>query len=359
MSLEAIQVNLVRDAVVHLQDISTVFERGRLTTVIGRTLAGKTSLLRSIAGLVEGGVHGRYVLDGRDFSALPPWKRNVAMVYQQFINYPHLDVFDNIAFPLRRRRRPETEVRQQVERVLERVGLSGFEHRKPAQLSGGQQQRVALARALCREAGILLLDEPLVNLDYKLREQLREEFRELLVARADAIMIYTTTEPAEALQLGDQVVVMHEGRILQTGTPAEVYERPASDAVAGIINDPPINLLPGSLDGMRITLDGGVTLAAGPHMAGLSGGRYRFGLRASDVTAGSGALPGRVTFMEVSGSETTLYLETACGALTAQLDGVHVQPLGARVMLDLPGACLFAFDVQTGGLLVAPPAGRS
>lgn len=356
MSLKAINLTLLRDAVPYLQNINTVFERGQLTTVIGRTLAGKTTLLRSIAGLVEQ-IQGRFELDGRDFSTLPPWRRDVAMVYQQFINYPHLNVYENIAFPLRRKHHADADIRRQVKQILSTVGLEGFERRRPSELSGGQQQRVALARALCREADILLLDEPLVNLDYKLREQLREEFRDLLITREDAIIIYTTTEPAEALLLGDQVLVMHEGRILQKGTPAEVYEQPASDAVASVINDPPINLLDGTLEGGLLSLKGGVSIPAGPHMADLAPGPYRFGLRASELQTNGHAIQGQVTFTEVSGSETSLYLETPCGALTAQLDGVHVYPFGARIGLDLPGTCMFVFDAQSGALQVAPPTG--
>jgi len=358
MSLETIDLTLMCEAVPHLQDINAVFERGRLTAVIGRTLAGKTTLLRSIAGLQER-IEGRLELDGRNFSALPPWKRDVAMVYQQFINYPHLNVYENIAFPLRRKHQADDVIRRKVEQILTMVGLSGFETRKPSELSGGQQQRVALARALCREADILLLDEPLVNLDYKLREQLREEFRDLLVARTDAIVIYTTTEPAEAMLLGDRVVVMHEGRILQAGSPAEVFDRPVSEVVAGIVNDPPMSLFPGALDGRGIALEGGISIEAAPHMAGLPPGRYRFGIRAGELRMDGNTLRGRVVFTEVSGSETSLYLETPCGALAVQREGVHVYPHGALVHVGLPAHRVFVFDSGTGALVAAPLAGAN
>ena len=221
------------------------------------------------------------------------------MVYQQFINYPHLSVFDNVAFPLRKRKLAEAEVRSRVQRQLETVGLDGFAGRRPSALSGGQQQRVALARALVRHAPILLLDEPLVNLDYKLREQLRDEFRRLLGTQAETIMIYNTTEPAEAMMLGDQVIVLHEGRILQSGSPSDIFDRPASAVVAGIVNDPPMNILAGELDGDLIRLQGGVTLARGGHLERLKPGRYRFGVWANELQLDPQGTSGRVTFSEV------------------------------------------------------------
>ncbi len=246
MSLVLDDLRLREGGVPFLDGITAEFSRGRLTTVIGRTSAGKTTLMRALAGL-QGVDSGHIRLDGRAFETVPAWQRDVAMVYQQFINYPHLSVFENVAFPLRRRGLGDAEVRQRVERQLETVGLGTFGERRPSALSGGQQQRVALARALVRHAPILLLDEPLVNLDYKLREQLRDEFRRILGAQTDTIAVYNTTEPAEAMMLGDHVVVLHEGRVLQTGTPADVFDRPASALVAGIVNDPPMNVIAGEL----------------------------------------------------------------------------------------------------------------
>jgi glycerol transport system ATP-binding protein len=353
MGLEVKGLSLVRDSVPFLQDIDLSFERGQITTIIGRTLAGKTSLLRSIAGLQEG-VRGVLSLDGRPYSTLPPWKRNVAMVYQQFINYPHLNVHENVAFSLRRRHVPEDTLRQRVTLALKTVGLGGLESRKPSELSGGQQQRVALARALCRYADVLLLDEPLVNLDYKLREQLREELRSLLRVRADTIVIYTTTEPAEAMQLGDQMVVMHEGRVVQAGSPAEIFDRPASAVVGRTVNDPPMTLFDGRLQSGRVTLQGDVVLHVAPHMAGIPEGSYRFGLRAGEAAIGGDTIEGRVAFMEVTGSETSLYLDSPCGALTVQREGVHPCLLGSPVRIGIPATRLFVFEAATGALVAAP-----
>ncbi|OPX38813.1 MAG: hypothetical protein B1H11_04040, partial [Desulfobacteraceae bacterium 4484_190.1] len=178
----------------HLDDVSLEFKRGKLYTILGRTLSGKTTLLRTIAGL-ETPQKGELTLHEKEFLSLPVWKRGVAMVYQQFINYPHLNVLNNVTFPLKRAHVPNSEAKKRAREVLSKVGLSQFEKRRPRALSGGQQQRVALARALAKRSDILLLDEPLVNLDYKLREQLREEFLNIFQGQNDAIVIYTTTEP--------------------------------------------------------------------------------------------------------------------------------------------------------------------
>ena len=180
----------------HLNDVSFNFKKGNLYTILGRTLSGKTTFLKTIAGLLNPD-SGNLSFEDNDFIKIPVWERNVAMVYQQFINYPHLNVYDNIIFPLKQRKIREDQIKKDVEEALKTVGLVGFENRKIQELSGGQQQRVALARSLAKKAKILLLDEPLVNLDYKLREQLREEFKKIFTQglSEDTILIYSTTDP--------------------------------------------------------------------------------------------------------------------------------------------------------------------
>ncbi|KAA0218656.1 MAG: ABC transporter ATP-binding protein [Lautropia sp.] len=353
MSLSVQGLTLRREGVAHLDDVELEFPRGRLTTVIGRTLAGKTTLLRTLAGLLTPDA-GSIALDGRPIDDVPAWKRDVAMVYQQFINYPNLDVFENVAFPLRRRGVAEPELGNRVRATLAKVGLAEFQQRRPSQLSGGQQQRVALARALVRGAPILLLDEPVVNLDYKLREQIRSEFRGLLTSASGAIVVYTTTEPAEAMMLGDTVVVMHEGKVLQRGSPAEVFERPASATVAEVFSDPPMNFVDGRFDGGCITVAGAAPLAAAGGVSSLRPGDYRFGIRAKDVRIDAASpLSGRITFVEVSGSETFVQVDTPFGALTLQLEGIHDFSLGEPVPIALDPRRLFAFD-RAGALVGAP-----
>ena len=357
MSLIAEHLTIEVVHVRYLDDLTFTLQRGRLHTLIGRTLAGKTTLLRAIAGL-EGLDGGRIDLDDQPFHLRPVWERDVAMVYEQFINYPHLSVLDNVAFPLRRKGMAKDAANEKARTALGRVSLTGFEDRRPAQLSGGQQQRVALARALVRSAGVLLLDEPLANLDYKLREQMREEFRALFSDAGDSVVLYTTTEPAEAMVLGDLVMVMHEGRFLQVGTPAEVVDRPATTDVAMIVNDPPMNIVDGTLDEGTIRLGDALARPRAAHMVDLPAGPYRFGLRAMEVDIGSaGDVNGTVTFSEVSGSETFLHVDTGFGALVLQIEGVHRFALGASVPVAVDEERLFVFDA--GGRLVAHPAAES
>ena len=321
----------------HLSDISASFVPGRLTTLLGRTGAGKTTLMRVIAGLSTPD-SGTLALAGTDWGRLAPWKRPVAMVTQQFINYPHLNALDNVAFPLIRRGEARPTARAAAEVELKRVGLGHLMDRKPSQLSGGQQQRVAVARALVKKAPVLLLDEPFVNLDYKLREALREELVDLLKTATDTIVLYATTEPREALQLGDTVVLMAEGRIVQEGPPRRVFAAPASLKAAEVVNDPPVNLIP-----LRLTATGAkvaATLGAigtadlGTLADGLAPGDYTLALRAADLSTG-GPLQARVEMTEVSGSETVTHLTVAGQPLVMQEKSVVAHGLGSMVGLYL------------------------
>ncbi|MGW1364434.1 ABC transporter ATP-binding protein [Streptomyces chartreusis] len=352
MNLSTTDLCLTVDGVDHLKNVTATFQPGRLHTIIGRTMAGKTTLLRALAGLQKVD-SGSLTRAGADFLKTPVWRRDTAMVYQQFINYPHLNVYDNVAFPLKRAGLSRDEVKQRVRQSLASVGLADFEKRKPSQLSGGQQQRVAMARALARGTGILLLDEPLANLDYKLREQLRDEFKALFSDRGDAIVIYTTTEPAEAMMLGDVVLVMHEGRILQTGTPQEVFERPATTTVASIINDPPMNIFAGRLEGGQVTVAGFQATHISAHLADLPDGAYQFGLRATDVSLASNGVEGEVTFVEISGSETFVHVLVGETPFVVQIEGIHDVALGDLVRLRLRPDRLFAFD-ERGALVQTP-----
>ncbi|MFG2275857.1 ABC transporter ATP-binding protein [Streptomyces chartreusis] len=352
MNLNATDLCLTVDGVDHLKNVTATFRPGRLHTVIGRTMAGKTTLLRVLAGL-QSVDSGSLTRAGADLLKTPVWRRDTTMVYQQFINYPHLNVFHNVAFPLKRAGLSREDIEQRVRQSLARVGLADFEKRKPSQLSGGQQQRVAMARALARGTGVLLLDEPLANLDYKLREQLRDEFKTLFSDQGDTIVIYTTTEPAEAMMLGDVVLVMHEGRILQSGTPQEVFERPATTTVASIINDPPMNIFPGRIESGQVTVSGFQAAHTSAHLADLPDGAYRFGLRATDVSLAADGVEGEVTFVEISGSETFVHVVVGESAFVVQIEGIHDLALGDLVKLRLRPDRLFAFD-ELGALVRTP-----
>ena len=337
-----------------LYEQSIAPQSGAVTVLLGATQAGKTSLMRLMAGLDTPST-GRVLVDGKDVTGMPVRERNVAMVYQQFINYPSLTVADNIASPLRLR--GEANVEARVKALADKLHIGMFLDRLPAELSGGQQQRVALARALAKNAPLMLLDEPLVNLDYKLREGLREELTQLF-ATGDSTVIYATTEPGEALLLGGYTAVMDEGELLQYGPTAEVFHAPQSLRVARAFSDPPMNLLAGTATPGRVQLAGGPVLAlAVPESVS---GAVTVGLRASalNVDAGEGdiALPGKVELAEISGSDTFVHVETAVGELVAQLTGVHRFELGTPITLYFSASQAYVFDA--GEKLALAPAWR-
>ena len=337
-------LTLKTGGVTHLGGVSATFRPGTLTTILGRTGAGKTSLMRAIAGLLLPD-RGRVALSGADWTRLPPWKRPVAMVTQQFINYPHLSVRDNVAFPLVRAGMARAKAALKAEAALTRVGLGTMMDRRPAALSGGQQQRVAIARALVKKAPVLLLDEPFVNLDYKLREAFREDLVELLASETGTTVLYATTDPREALQMGDQILLMAEGRIVQSGTPREVFAAPASLMAATVVNDPPINPIPFRQTG---TADFG---PLGQHGFSLPPGAYTLGLRAADIRAGGGHAA-TVMLTEVTGSETLTHLELYGMPLVMQEKSVVPRVPGdvVQVTLDLGAGLVFGADgARVGG----------
>ena len=354
MTLAASNLTIERKDEFYLNDISFEMSPGKIYTIIGRTLSGKTTLLKTIAGLISQD-SGKLTFNGNDFDIIPVWKRQVAMVYQQFINYPHLNVFENIAFPLKQRKLGKEEINDRVKQAIEQVGLVGFENRKIQALSGGQQQRVALARSLVKNANILLLDEPLVNLDYKLREQLREEFKKIFSSKAseEAILIYTTTDPVEAMQLGGEVIVMDEGKILQQGSAKEIYENPITTKVAEITNDPAMNLFKGEIKGKKIKLNSKIELSLPKHFKDLTNGHYTFGIRASGITLAKSGFPFQIELAEISGSETFLHLGQGQVHVVGLLDAVKNFDIGETVSVIFDIEKLYAFG--SDGILMSSP----
>jgi glycerol transport system ATP-binding protein len=341
-------------AATHLYPMDLALVPGAVTVLLGATQAGKTSLMRVMAGL-DAPTQGRITVDGRDVTGTPVRERNVAMVYQQFINYPSMTVADNIASPLKLRGGMDrAAIDARVSELAERLHIAPFLKRLPAELSGGQQQRVALARALAKQAPLMLLDEPLVNLDYKLREGLRDELSALFAA-GDSTVVYATTEPTEALLLGGHTAVLDAGELLQYGPTAEVFHRPKSIRVARAFSDPPMNLLQGQAATLGVTLGAGlwldVALPTGASRA------VTIGVRASALRVharpGDLALPGVVELAEISGSDTFVHVDTPVGEVVAQLTGVHQFELGQALTLYMNPGHLHVFDA-TGALLVAP-----
>jgi glycerol transport system ATP-binding protein len=327
-----------------LRDIDLSLAEGGINVLLGATLAGKTTLLRILAGL-DRPTAGRILHGERDLTGIPVRQRNVAMVYQQFINYPSLTVFENIASPLRVERKSEAEIKTRVTQLAQTLRLTPFLSRYPAELSGGQQQRTALARALAKDAELLLLDEPLINLDYKLREELRTELTQLF-AGGRTTVVYATTEPLEALQLGGHTTLLAEGRVLQSGPTLDVFRRPATLEAARAFSDPPLNVIPATVaDGVQL-----------PHAA-MPAGEILLGIRAHEFSlagaAGQLALRGRVELAEISGSETFIHLARDDVHLVAQIPGVHDLPLNEPCTLYVRPASLYGFD-RSGRLLFAP-----
>ncbi len=251
MSLTLEHVSRTVEGQTWIDDACLCFEPGSFNVLLGRTLSGKTSLMRLMAGLDKPD-SGRVLMNGVDVTQRPVRLRNVSMVYQQFINYPTMTVFENIASPLRQAGVSNELIQDKVLETAKMLRIDKFLKRYPLELSGGQQQRTAMARALVKDAELILFDEPLVNLDYKLREELRQEMRELFKAR-HTIAIYATTEPNEALALGGTTTILLEGRVIQSGKAAEVYHQPQTVLAAELFSEPPINLMPGRIAGNEVS----------------------------------------------------------------------------------------------------------
>lgn len=357
MTLELKQVAKTVGAQTHLYPLDLTLAAGGINVLLGPTQAGKTSLMRIAAGL-DKPTGGRILVDGKDVTGVGVRERNLAMVYQQFINYPGLSVYENIASPLRLQKLPQQEIHQRVTEIAEKLHISHLLQRLPGELSGGQQQRTALARALIKRAPLLLLDEPLVNLDYKLREELRSELISLFAA-GDTTVVYATTEPQEALLLGGHTAVMHEGRLLQFAPTLQLFNAPASTQVAAIFNDPPMNLLEATAvaGGVRMS-DGSMLDIAARGLRLAEGQRCKVGVRCNDVRlqplAGAGvSLACSVALAELSGSETYMHLRHGEVPLVAQLPGVHEFGIGSLVKVSIAAAQVFLFDTE-GRLLSAP-----
>src|SRR6201996_6146004 len=223
------------DGIATIRDVSLSLERGTLSVLLGPTLSGKTSIMRLLAGL-DKPTTGRVLVDGKDVTGADVRQRSVAMVYQQFINYPSLTVYENIASPLRVQGKPRAEIEKRVQEAARLLKLEPYLNRTPLQLSGGQQQRTAIARALVKGADLVLLEEPLANLDYKLREELRTELPRIFEA-SGAIFVYATTEPSEALPLRGHTTSLWEGQVLQVGEPSKVSRHPDTMRVAQVFSD--------------------------------------------------------------------------------------------------------------------------
>lgn len=341
---------------VHIHPTDLRLEPGSFNTLLGRTGAGKTTLLRLMAGL-ERPTDGRVSVQGRDVTRVPVRHRSVAMVYQEFVNYPGFTVFENIASPLKVAGVDRAEILRRVQEVAEILHLEDFFDRLPAELSGGQQQRVALARALVKRADLLLLDEPLANLDFKLREELRIELRNLLVG-SGAIVVYATAEPAEALALGGDTVIVDEGRVLQQGPSAVVYRQPESVRAARLVDDPPMNVVDGLIRDAALLMAGNEPVVVPEHFRALPDGPYLFGVRSHHVSTRPGeteeiAIRTTVDLAEISGSETAIHFEYGGSSWVSRQDGVHPRSVDEPISVYIEPRRIYAFAPE-GSLMAAP-----
>lgn len=350
--LEMKKISKVVGGETHIHPTDLALERGSLNVLLGPTLSGKTSLMRLMAGLdkpASGSIH----LDGADVTGVPVQKRSVAMVYQQFINYPAMTVYENIASPMRIKRADSAAVDREVRKAAELLKLTPYLDRTPLNLSGGQQQRTALARAIVKNADLVLLDEPLANLDYKLREELREELPKIFAA-SGAIFVYATTEPSEALLLGGNTATLSEGRITQFGRTIDVYRRPVDIVTARTFADPPLNTIGLVKAGTHFALEGKPVLPVPAHLRSLEDGPCTVAFQ-----------PHHLSFGQPNGSDEPLTVKTAISEITGSESFVHVAFAGARWVMLAPGiheiepdATLNVF-VDTRHLMAFGPDGRA
>src|ERR1700679_1016658 len=335
MTVTLERVTRAVDGIPTIRDVSLTLERGTLSVLLGPTLSGKTSIMRLLAGL-DKPTTGRVLVDGKDVTGFDVRKRSVAMVYQQFINYPSFTVYENIASPLRVQGKPKAEIEKRVQEAAHLLKLEPYLDRTPLQLSGGQQQRTAIARALVKGSDLVLLDEPLANLDYKLREELRTELPRIFEA-SGAIFVYATTEPSEALLLGGRTVCMWEGEVLQAGETPLVYRHPDNLRVAQVFSDPPLNIVGIEKKNGAVQYAGGIPAPAGGLYADLDDGAYPVGFRAHQLElangiAGRHAFSATVTVTEITGSDSFVHLNRDDSNWGAVLQGVHEFP--PRYVLD-------------------------
>lgn len=356
MSLEARNLTLVHNGEVFLDDISFTAKPG-ITVLVGPTLSGKTTLMRVLAGLIKPD-SGNIIVNGGDVGKISVKDRSVSFVYQQFINYPSLSVYDNIASPLRvhQPRISKEEIADRVAEVAKMLRISDLLNRKPSALSGGQQQRVAIARSLARKSDVVLLDEPLANLDFKLREQLRDELQRIF-SDASMMVIYSTAEPLEALDMATHTIVMHQGRVQQSGLALDMYSKPKNIPVAQAMSDPPLNLIGSSVKS-------GVSDSIGNALKDKFSGAFTLGIRPHNISLKSQSandipISGKVRIAENTGSSTYLHVDLGeSQKLVLELDGSQHFDVGSPITVYLDCSAAFGFDSASGNTLFSPSAVR-
>jgi multiple sugar transport system ATP-binding protein len=334
-----------------IRGVNIEMEDGEFTVLVGPSGCGKSTLLRMIAGLEEIS-KGEILIGGRVVNAMLPKERDIAMVFQNYALYPHMTVRDNMSFSLMLARVPKDQASERVRRAAEILGLNDLLDRYPRQLSGGQRQRVAMGRCIVRDPQVFLFDEPLSNLDAKLRVQMRTEIKELH-QRLKTTSVYVTHDQIEAMTMGDKIVVMRDGVVEQTGSPLEVYDRPANQFVAGFIGSPAMNFLPGvfrrSAGAPRVELPGGLSLQA-PAVSAQDGQPVVYGIRPEhiELAGGQDGVPGEVVVVEPTGAETQVFAKLAGVEISSVFRERHAFRPGEMIRLRTDPVRAHVFDAGSG-----------
>lgn len=338
-----------------LEGISLDVREGEFFILVGPSGCGKSTLLRIIAGL-EKISSGTLKIDGKAANNMPPKDRNLSMVFQNYALYPHMTVKDNILFGLDVRKVPKAEQAERLREAAELLGLTDYLKRKPRELSGGQRQRVALARSVCSHAPLLLMDEPLSNLDAKLRGHMRTEIRRIQ-RQLGLTVIYVTHDQVEAMTMGDRIMVLHDGKVQQTGTPLELYNTPANTFVAGFIGSPQMNLAEAVLQGSELILNGSVAVPLTKAERGdlPEGSGWRIGVRPEQIElcapTDRGAVAVTLLSTEMMGNETQVLFSVGQEAFTARWQGQYILESGCTLHVRLCPDAFHFFDAASGALL--------
>jgi multiple sugar transport system ATP-binding protein len=333
-----------------LHGVSIDIVPGEFVILVGPSGCGKSTLLRMIAGL-ESITAGEILINERVVNMVPPKERDIAMVFQNYALYPHMTVFENMGFSLKLRGAPRSEIAERVQVAAEILGLVPFLSRYPRQLSGGQRQRVAMGRAIVRDPQVFLFDEPLSNLDAKLRVQMRTEIKELH-QRLGTTIIYVTHDQIEAMTMADKIVVMHDGNVEQIGEPLELYDHPQNLFVAGFIGSPAMNFIEGRLDANggkpQVALQGGIRLPLAGAPAASDGRRVVYGVRPEHIRLADEGVEAEVVVVEPTGSEIQVFTRIAGHDVTAQFRERHRFEPGQPIRLAPDAGHVHLFDAETG-----------
>ncbi|MEO1549102.1 MAG: sn-glycerol-3-phosphate ABC transporter ATP-binding protein UgpC [Pseudomonadota bacterium] len=332
-----------------LHSIDLDIQEGEFVVLVGPSGCGKSTTLRLIAGLEEA-TSGTIEIAGRVVNNLEPKERDIAMVFQNYAIYPHMTVRRNIGFGLRSSKMPRADKERRIDEIAEILGMTDLLARKPSQLSGGQRQRVAIGRAMVRDPAVFLFDEPLSNLDAQLRTQMRLEIKKLH-HRVGATIVFVTHDQVEAMTMADRIVIMKDGHIQQVGTPSDVYHAPATTFVAGFIGSPAMNMIPATVAGGTVRIDGGAQVALSTPIEGER--KVMLGIRPEDLAPveGPALISGPVNVREPLGHETLIHVGTAHGDIIARADGRTPPALGNTVNLGAEASNIHIFDPESGAAL--------